>query len=119
MKALDLAFHNGTPGETYDIGDYKELRNITLVRMLIKIADKILGREEGASEKLITFVGDRPGHDWRYAIDSSKSRNELGWTPETTLEDGLEKTVAWYFEHRQWLEDIRTGKYAEYNKEYC
>jgi dTDP-glucose 4,6-dehydratase len=112
--AIDNIFHNGKMGETYNIGGNNEWKNIDVVRLLCQIMDKKLGREEGTSEKLITFVTDRAGHDLRYAIDSLKIASELGWKPEVTFEQGLEKTVDWYLANQQWVNDIITGEYANY-----
>jgi len=96
VEAIDLILHNGRPGEMYCIGGSNERSNIDLVRLLVRTTDRLLGRSEGTSERLITFVGDRAGHDMRYAIDSSKLRRELGWQPLRTFEEGIEQTVAWY-----------------------
>lgn len=112
--AIDIIFHKGTTGETYNIGGGNEWKNIDLVRLLCRITDRKLGRREGSSEKLITFVKDRPGHDYRYAIDSSKLRNELGWRPGKSFEEGLEKTVEWYLANTGWLENVITGEYEKY-----
>jgi len=112
--AIDLIYHKGKPGETYNIGGYNEWKNIDLVRLLCRIMDRKLGREEGTSEKLITFVKDRPGHDFRYSIDSSKLRNELGWKPSVNFEEGLEKTVDWYLANTRWLENVVSGEYEKY-----
>jgi len=112
--AIDLIFHRGKLGETYNIGGNNEWKNIDLVKLLCKIMDKKLGRKEGSSEKLITFVKDRPGHDYRYSIDSSKLKNELGWLPSTNFEEGLEKTVDWYLVNTRWLENVVSGEYEKY-----
>ncbi len=114
VKAIDLIFHYGRPGETYNIGGNNEWENIELVRLLCRIMDRKLGRSPGTSEKLITFVKDRPGHDLRYAIDSSKLRKELGWEPSTGFEEGLEKTIDWYLSHTKWLENVLSGEYENY-----
>jgi len=114
VKAIDLIFHYGRPGETYNIGGNNEWENIELVRLLCRIMDRKLGRSPGTSEKLITFVKDRPGHDLRYAIDSSKLRKELGWEPATGFEEGLEKTIDWYLSHTKWLENVLSGEYENY-----
>ena len=116
-EAIDLIFHKGVPGETYNIGGHNEWKNIDLIRLLCKIVDKKLMREEGSSEKLITFVKDRAGHDLRYAIDSSKIQKELGWTPSVTFEEGLEKTVDWYLNNINWMERITSGAYQSYYDE--
>ena len=116
-KAVDLIFHKGQTGETYNIGGNNEWKNIDLIKLLCKIMDKKLGRPEGSSEKLITFVKDRPGHDLRYAIDSSKLRNELGWEPIYDFSAGLEKTVDWYLSNTRWLERVISGEYKKYYME--
>jgi len=115
-KAIDLVFHEGINGETYNIGGFNEWKNIDLVRLLCKLMDKKLGRKEGDSEELITFVKDRPGHDLRYAIDATKINKELGWSPSVTFEQGLELTIEWYFENQEWLNHVTTGDYKEYYK---
>jgi dTDP-glucose 4,6-dehydratase len=116
-QAIDSIFHKGAVGETYNIGGGNEWKNIELVKHLCKIMDSKLGREAGTSEKLITFVTDRAGHDLRYAIDSSKIARELGWRPTVTFEQGLEKTVDWYLANKQWIDDIISGDYANYYKQ--
>jgi dTDP-glucose 4,6-dehydratase len=108
-RAIDLIFHKGRVGDTYNIGGFNEWKNIDLIRVIIKTVDRLLGREEGASEKLITYVADRAGHDLRYAIDASKIRNELGWEPSLRFEEGIEKTVRWYIDNQNWLDDIAAG----------
>lgn len=113
-SAIDLIFHNGKPGETYTIGGNNEWKNLDLILLLCRIMDKKLGRPEGASEKLITYVKDRPGHDMRYAIDSSKIQTALGWSPIPDFAVGLEKTVEWYLSHTGWLERILSGDYSKY-----
>lgn len=105
--AIDLVFHKGQNKETYNIGGFNEWKNIDLVRLLCKLMDERLGRSEGSSEKLITFVKDRPGHDLRYAIDASKINKELGWQPSVTFEQGLSKTINWYLENSSWLENLK------------
>ena len=112
--AIDLIFHKGKAGETYSIGGNNEWKNIDLIRLLCGIMDKKLNRPEGTSEKLITYVKDRPGHDLRYAIDSSKLRMELGWSPIPDFTAGLEKTVEWYLSNGKWLERVISGDYARY-----
>lgn len=112
--AIDVIFHQGKTGETYNVGGDNEWKNIDLVRLLCSIMDRKLGRESGSSEKLITFVTDRAGHDLRYAIDSGKLQNELGWRPSVTFEQGLELTVDWYLANEQWLTAIISGDYAKY-----
>lgn len=112
--AIDVIFHQGTLGETYNIGGNNEWKNIDLVKFLCRIMDKKLDRKEQESEQLITFVGDRAGHDFRYAIDSSKLMNELGWSPSVTFEQGLEKTVDWYLANQEWLKHVTSGEYKNY-----
>ena len=114
VTAIDTIFHSGEIGETYNIGGFNEWKNIDLVRMLCKIMDKKLGRNEGESAQLITFVTDRAGHDLRYAIDSSKISNELSWKPSLQFEEGLELTVDWYLNNQEWVDNIRSGKYQEH-----
>lgn len=111
--AIDLVFHKGRAGETYNIGGNNEWRNIDLVNLLIETVDRLLGRSAGASKGLITYVTDRAGHDLRYAIDSSKLQKELGWQPQTPFEKGLERTVQWYLDNGKWLDDIASGKYRK------
>ena len=113
-RAIDLIFHEGRNGETYNIGGGNEWRNIDLVRLIVRTTDRLLGRPEGASERLITYVTDRAGHDLRYAIDSSKLRRELGWEPVFRFEEGIEQTVRWYLENREWMERITSGEYEHY-----
>ncbi len=112
--AIDLVFHNGKNTETYNIGGFNEWKNIDLVKMLCKKMDKRLGKIKGESEKLISFVKDRPGHDLRYAIDATKIKRELGWQPSVTFEEGLEKTIDWYLDNDEWLKNVTSGKYQEY-----
>jgi dTDP-glucose 4,6-dehydratase len=117
--AIDLIFHKGKTGETYNIGGNNEWKNIDLIRLLCSIMDKKLGRPEGTSEKLITFVRDRAGHDLRYAIDNSKISSELGWKPSVTFKEGLEKTANWYLENEKWVSAVICGNYLEYyNEQY-
>ncbi|MEA3494997.1 MAG: dTDP-glucose 4,6-dehydratase [Bacteroidota bacterium] len=116
-SAIDTIFHEGKVGETYNIGGKNEWKNIDIVKLLCKIIDKKLNRAEGESEKLITFVKDRAGHDLRYAIDPTKIENDLGWKPSLVFEDGLEKTVDWYLENEEWMENIISGDYQKYYKE--
>lgn len=113
-RAIDTIFHKGKPGETYNIGGWNEWTNIDLVKALCKIMDTKLNRPKGASEKLITFVKDRAGHDMRYAIDATKIKKELGWTPSITFEKGLEKTVDWYLNHKDWMDNVTSGEYKKY-----
>ncbi|WP_299006445.1 dTDP-glucose 4,6-dehydratase [uncultured Tenacibaculum sp.] len=113
-RAINVIFHEGKLGDTYNIGGFNEWKNIDLIRVLIKTVDKLLGREEGTSEKLITYVADRAGHDYRYAIDSSKLKNELGWEPSLQFEEGIEKTVKWYLENEDWVQHVTSGAYQKY-----
>jgi len=113
-SAIDKIFHEGRIGESYNVGGLNEWTNIELVHFLCRLMDKKLGREAGESEKLITYVTDRAGHDKRYAIDASKLEKELGWTPSITFEEGLEKTVDWYLENSEWVDRITSGSYKEY-----
>lgn len=113
-RAIDVIFHNAQPGETYNIGGHNEWKNIDVIRLLCSIMDKKLNREEGESAKLITFVTDRAGHDLRYAIDSTKLQNTLGWTPSLQFQEGLEKTVDWYLANDEWLQQVTSGAYQHY-----
>ena len=115
-RAIDVIFHKGKLGETYNVGGFNEWKNIDLVKVMIKTVDRLLGREEGASDKLITFVTDRAGHDLRYAIDSTKLKNELGWEPSLQFEEGIEKTVKWYLENQEWVDSVTSGDYKDYYK---
>ena len=115
-RAIDVIFHKGKLGDTYNIGGFNEWKNIDLIKVMIKTVDRLLGREDGTSEELITYVTDRAGHDLRYAIDSNKLKNELGWEPSLQFEEGVEKTVAWYLDNSEWLENITSGDYKEYYK---
>lgn len=115
-RAIDLIFHKGISHETYNIGGFNEWKNIDLVKLLCKQMDLKLGRLEGTSEKLITFVKDRPGHDKRYAIDATKLNKELGWHPSVTFEEGLSKTIDWFFENEQWLKNVTSRAYLDYYK---
>lgn len=112
--AIDLVFHEGKNHETYNIGGFNEWQNIDLVKLLCNQMDKKLGRDEGESEALITYVKDRPGHDLRYAIDASKINKELGWKPSVTFEQGLEKTIDWYLSNEDWLKNVTSGEYLKY-----
>ena len=116
-RAIDLIFHEGGVAETYNIGGHNEWKNIDLVKVLIRTVDRLLGNPEGHSEHLITYVTDRPGHDHRYAIDSSKLQRELGWQPTLQFEEGLERTVRWYLENEEWLENVTSGAYERYYEE--
>ena len=113
-SAIDAIFHNGRIGESYNVGGLNEWTNIKLVKFLCQLMDKKLNRISGSSEKLISFVGDRAGHDKRYAIDASKLERELGWKPSITFEEGLEKTVDWYLENQDWVKKVTSGEYQEY-----
>ena len=110
-RAIDVIFHEGKIGDTYNIGGFNEWKNIDLIKVIIKTVDKILGRKEGTSNKLITYVKDRAGHDLRYAIDSSKLKNELGWKPSLQFEEGIEKTVKWYLDNKKWIDRVTSGDY--------
>lgn len=114
VKAIDLIFHQGKIGETYNIGGHNEWTNIDLVKELCRQMDEKLGREKGSSEKLITFVKDRAGHDMRYAIDASKLKNELGWEPSLQFEEGISKTIDWYLANTEWLNHVTSGEYQHY-----
>jgi dTDP-glucose 4,6-dehydratase len=116
-RAIDTVFHDGKIGDTYNIGGFNEWKNIDLVHLLCKTMDQKLGRPEGESAKLITYVLDRSGHDLRYAIDSTKIMNELGWKPSLQFEEGLEKTVQWYLDNSDWLNDVTSGNYQKYYEE--
>jgi dTDP-glucose 4,6-dehydratase len=113
-RAIDDVFHKGRIGETYNIGGFNEWKNIDLVKVLCRTMDRKLGRTEGESEKLIAYVTDRAGHDLRYAIDSSKIMNELGWKPSLQFEEGIEKTIDWYLANQHWLDDVTSGAYQQY-----
>lgn len=116
-RAIDLIFHEGKIAETYNIGGFNEWKNIDLIKVMIKTVDRLLGNPEGHSEGLITYVTDRPGHDARYAIDSTKLQRELGWEPSLQFEEGIEKTVKWYLEHEEWIDNITSGAYEKYYEE--
>ena len=117
-RAIDLIFHKGDVAETYNIGGSNEWRNIDLIKVIIKTVDRLLGNAEGHSLGLIEHIADRLGHDARYAIDSSKLRNELGWEPSVQFEEGIERTVRWYLENEKWLDDIISGNYKRRNNDY-
>lgn len=116
-RAIDLVFHKGRNGETYNIGGFNEWQNIELIRLLIAQMDEKLGRPAGASEKLIIYVTDRPGHDRRYAIDATKLNKELGWKPSVTFEEGLSATIDWYLQNEAWMKNITSGNYQKYYDE--
>ena len=113
-RAIDLIFHKGRIAETYNIGGFNEWKNIDLIKVIVRTVDRLLGNPEGESEKLITYVTDRAGHDLRYAIDSRKLKNELGWEPSLQFEEGIEKTVRWYLENQEWMDHINSGEYDKY-----
>ena len=113
-RAIDLIFHRGKIGETYNIGGFNEWKNIDLIKVIIKTVDRLLGRKAGNSEKLITYVRDRAGHDLRYAIDSTKIKTQLGWEPSLQFEEGIEKTVKWYLENKKWMDNVTSGDYQDY-----
>lgn len=113
-RAIDLIFHKGKVADTYNIGGFNEWKNIDLIRVIIRTVDRLLGNPEGHSEHLITYVTDRLGHDMRYAIDSRKLQAELGWEPSLQFEEGIEKTVRWYLDHQEWMDDIVSGDYERY-----
>lgn len=113
-RAIDLIFHEGRLADTYNIGGFNEWKNIDLIKIIIKTVDRLLGNPEGTSEHLITYVTDRAGHDLRYAIDSRKLKEELGWEPSLQFEEGIEKTVKWYLENQPWMDHITSGEYEKY-----
>ena len=114
-RAIDLIFHNGNTAETYNIGGFNEWKNIDLIKVIIKTVDRLLGNSEGTSDHLITYVTDRKGHDLRYAIDSNKLKNELGWEPSLQFEEGIEKTVRWYLDNQNWMDNVTSGDYQKDN----
>ncbi len=116
-RAIDLIFHKGQLGDTYNIGGFNEWKNIDLIKVIIKTVDKQLGRPEGTSYRLITYVTDRAGHDLRYAIDATKIKKELGWEPSLQFEEGIEKTVKWYLDNQEWLDNVTSGDYQSYYEE--
>ena len=116
-RAIDLIFHQGKVGDTYNIGGFNEWSNIELIKVLIKVVDKHLERPVGNSDNLITYVKDRAGHDLRYAIDATKIKSELGWEPSLQFEEGIEKTVKWYLDNQEWLDNVTSGDYQRYYDE--
>lgn len=113
-RAIDLIFHKGKPGETYNIGGFNEWKNIDLIKVLVSTVDRLLGRGKDEDMDLITYVTDRPGHDARYAIDSTKLQRELGWEPSLQFEEGIERTVRWYLDNQDWLDNVTSGDYQDY-----
>ena len=113
-RAIDTIFHRGTIAETYNIGGFNEWKNIDIIRVIIHTVDRLLGRSEGEDMNLITYVTDRPGHDARYAIDSRKLQRELGWEPSLQFEEGIERTVRWYLDNEEWVDNITSGEYERY-----
>jgi len=116
-RAIEMIFHLGKVGDTYNIGGFNEWTNIDLIKVIIKVVDKQLGRPEGTSDNLITYVSDRAGHELRYAIDATKIKNELGWEPSLQFEEGIEKTVKWYLYNQGWLDKVTSGEYQKYYDE--
>lgn len=113
-RAIDMIFHNGKVSETYNIGGFNEWKNIDIIKVIIKTVDRMLGNPEGYSDELITYVTDRLGHDMRYAIDSRKLQKELGWEPSLQFEEGIEKTVRWYLDNQEWMDNVTSGDYQKY-----
>ena len=113
-SAIDVIFHEGKIADTYNIGGFNEWKNIDIIKVVIKTVDRLLGRKEGEDMDLITFVTDRAGHDLRYAIDSTKLQKELGWEPSLQFEEGIEKTVRWYLDNQEWLDNVTSGDYQKY-----
>lgn len=116
-RAIDIIFHNGNVADTYNIGGFNEWKNIDIIKVIIKTVNKLLGNPEGYSLDLITYVTDRKGHDLRYAIDSTKLKNELSWEPSLQFEEGIERTVRWYLDNQEWMENITSGEYERYYEE--
>ena len=117
-RATDVIFHEGKTADTYNIGGFNEWKNIDLIKVIIKTVDRLLGNTEGTSDKLITYVTDRKGHDLRYAIDSNKLKHELGWEPSLQFEEGIEKTVRWYLDNQEWMDDVTSGDYQKYYTDF-
>ena len=113
-RAIDLIFHEGKNTETYNIGGFNEWTNIDLIRLMCRQMDEILGNDNGHAEQLITYVKDRPGHDKRYAIDATKLKNDLGWSPSLQFEEGLYKTIQWYMNNQKWMDNVTSGDYQNY-----
>ena len=116
-RAIDIIFHEGKVADTYNIGGFNEWRNIDLIKVIIRTVDRLVGNPEGYSDELITYVTDRAGHDLRYAIDSRKLKEELGWEPSLQFEEGIEKTVRWYLDNQEWMDNITSGEYEKYYDE--
>ena len=116
-RAIDLIFHKGRIADTYNIGGFNEWRNIDLIKVIIATVDRLLGNAEGTSLSLISYVTDRPGHDLRYAIDSTKLKEELGWEPSLQFEEGIERTVRWYLDNEEWMRQVTSGDYRRYYEE--
>lgn len=117
-RAIDVILHKGEVGDTYNIGGFNEWKNIDIVKVLIKTTDRLLDRPEGTSDKFITYVADRAGHDLRYAIDATKIKEELGWEPSLQFEEGIEKTVKWYLDNQKWLDNVTSGEYEKYYEQH-
>jgi dTDP-glucose 4,6-dehydratase len=118
-RAIDVIFHKGNDGQTYNIGGHNEWTNIDLIKLMCKVMDEKLGRAEGTSEKLISYVKDRAGHDLRYAIDSTKLQRELSWVPSLQFEEGIRLTIDWYLNNQEWLDEVTSGNYLKYyEKQY-
>ena len=113
-RAIDVIFHHGRIAETYNIGGFNEWKNIDIIKVIIQTVDRLLGRREGEDLDLIIYVTDRPGHDARYAIDSTKLQKELGWEPSLQFEEGIEKTVRWYLDNQEWMDNVTSGEYEKY-----
>ena len=116
-RAIDLIFHRGGTAGTYNVGGFNEWKNIDVVKLLVRTVDRLMGRAEGHSLGLITYVSDRKGHDMRYAIDSTRLHRELGWSPSLQFEEGIEKTAEWYLAHQDWMDSVTSGDYMKYYDE--